>query len=727
VIKSRFFLAIPVVVLLATCSRPPAETRSTSESAKNPQMLTLDPSTLCPPGSPCFGLPNPGLAPVEPPAIPTKPLGPVAPPPLAAPTIGMASAPGSALHRSDSSSLHVSPMSGELSATTPPPGCTNWTKNMQVLVISTDGTEADLQAITMALGFHTIQYTTWIATQKPGQLTSSVLQSGTCAGNFHGVILTTGSLSYSPDGGTTWQSALSTTEWQTLRTYEANFHVREISWYVYPGADQGLNPPWHSGDTTNNPINATLTAAGQSVFNTVNASNPIPITKAWTYEATASDPNVTTLLTDSSNDALVSSRVTSDGRETLAMTFDSNPYLIHDLVLQHGLIQWVTRGAYLGEFRAYLQPQVDDLFIDDDMYLASQYPGGVYRITPSDYNTFHNWWTSKVSQSGNADFRVLMAFNGEGSDDIGINKDPLTLAVKDSWGDYFWCSHTYTHLNLDFGDNPNGPPVDYNTAYGEFANNNDFAARLGIPDYSTASLVNPDVSGLTNANALQAAADNGIKFMISDTSKESGKGNPGWNNPAPNIGIYSTLVPSILFAPRQPTNLFYNVSYPDEWTAEYNAFYHPYWGRDLTYQEILDKESDNLLIYMLQGDIDAQMYHQPNLRAYDGTHTLLGDLHDMAIAKFRKYSTLPIESNRLEDIGSHMADTMGRNWSGVTGTVQNGTTAKFTSPNEVWFRASGVCCSTSSTKCLLPPETYAGRCISYLYLPNNGSYSVALQ
>jgi hypothetical protein len=691
-------------------------------------MLTLDPSTLCPPGSPCFGLPNPGLGPVAPPTIPTKPLGPVDPPPLALPAIATSAAnPGTSLHRSGSSSLRASPASREVSATTPPPGCTNWTKAMQVLVISTDGTEADLQAIQQALGFHTIPYTTWIATQKLGQLTSSVLQSGTCAGNYQGVILTTGSLSYSPDGGTTWQSALSTTEWQTLRKYEANFHVREISWYVFPGPDQGLNPPSRSFDTTTSPINATLTAAGQTVFNTVNAANPIPITKAWAYTATPSDPNVTPLVVDSSNDALVSTRVTSDGRETLAMTFDSNPYLIHDLVLQHGLIQWLTRGAYLGEFRAYLQPQVDDLFIDNDMYTASAYPNGAFRISGTDYSKYHDWWTGQVSNPGNAQFRVLMAFNGEGSDLAGAS-DPLTLAVKNTWGDFFWCSHTYTHLNLDFGENPNGPPVDYNTAYGEFANNNKFAARLGIPDYSTQCLINPDVSGLTNANALQAAADNGIQFMISDTSKESGKGNQqGWNNPAPNIGIYSTLVPSILFSPRHPTNLFYNVSMPDEWTSEYNAFYQSFWGRTLTYQEILDKESDNLLTYMLQGDIDSHMYHQANLRAYDGTHSLLGDLLDMAIAKFRKYSTLPIMSYRLEDIGSAMADTMGRNWSGVTGTIKNGVTAQFTTPNEVWFRASGVCCSTANASCLLPPETYAGRCISYLHVPTGGSYSVALQ
>ena len=47
--------------------------------------------------------------------------------------------------------------------------------------------------------------------------------------------------------------------------------------------------------------------------------------------------------------------------------------------------------------------------------------------------------------------------------------------------------------------------------------------------------------------------------------------------------------------PRRPTNLFYNVSTPDQWVTEYNDIYRSFWGRDLSYAEILDNESDVLL------------------------------------------------------------------------------------------------------------------------------------
>ena len=80
-----------------------------------------------------------------------------------------------------------------------------------------------------------------------------------------------------------------------------------------------------------------LTSAGQAAFPYINAANTIPITLAWTYLTTAADPSVTPLLVDGAGHVLMSSRVGPDGRETLAMTFDSNRYLLHHAILAHGL------------------------------------------------------------------------------------------------------------------------------------------------------------------------------------------------------------------------------------------------------------------------------------------------------------------------------------------------------------------------------------------------------
>ena len=92
-------------------------------------------------------------------------------------------------------------------------------------------------------------------------------------------------------------------------------------------------------------------------------------------------------------------------------------------------------------------------------------------------------------------------------------------------------------------------------------------------------------------------------------------------------------------------------------------------GRDLTYAEILDKESHFLLFYLLRGEIDPQMYHQPNVHAYDGVRSLLSDLHDTAIRKFRRHSRLPIVSPDMDVAGKRIADTMARNASNIVGRV----------------------------------------------------------
>jgi hypothetical protein len=576
----------------------------------------------------------------------------------------------------------------------PPPGCSNATLDMKVLVLSADGRETGLPAIQDALDYHSVPYETWIATQRPGQLTSTALASG-CAGRYQGVILATGALAYTPDGGQTFLSALTPPEWIALRTYEAQFAVREVSWFVFPGVDQGLNPTTVGQDTGAMPINATLTSAGQSLFSYIPSSATIPITLAWTYLTTAADPNVTPLLVNAAGHVLMSSRVGPDGRETLAMTFDSNPFLLHHAILNHGLIEWVTKGIYLGEYRQYLTPQIDDLYNDNELW-----GGGTYRMTATDVTTMQTWQLAVQAIGGNAGFKLAFPFNGSYSGLI----DLLSITLTPVNATYNFISHTWTHLQLD--------NVSYNTALNELRRNDNFGKSRFL-NYSTTALVTPEISGLLNPNVMRAAKDIGVKFMVSDTSR------PGWNNPRPNIGIYSTLEPSILFIPRRPTNLFYNVAVPARWVGEYNSIYAAFWGRNLTYQEILDKESQFLLFYMLRGDIDPQMYHQANMRAYDGVHSLLSDLHDMALQKLRRYSNLPVESPNMVRVGTKMADVMARNASAMTARLQPGVGVTLTSPTALRVVVSGVCV-------LLGSEVYGGKCITTANVPAGGTVSLGL-
>src|SRR5205085_3076501 len=253
--------------------------------------------------------------------------------------------------------------------------------DLRVLVISADGTEADLPAIKQALAYLGMPYTVYVASQIPGGLTPDKLSSGV-HGFYEGVILTTGALASS---GST-QSALNSTEWQNLSNYEATFHIRQVTWYTFPTADYGFSVPQNGPavqDTTSNPISATFTAPtsanannnGQALFGSyVNTSHPLMIQDATTYLAPPlSNLNTFPVLVDANGNALAVIHNYNDAsgnplRQNLALTFDSNAFLIHDLVLAYGLVNWVTKGLFLGERHVFLDPQVDDVLIDDNTW-----------------------------------------------------------------------------------------------------------------------------------------------------------------------------------------------------------------------------------------------------------------------------------------------------------------------------------------------------------------------
>ena len=315
-----------------------------------------------------------------------------------------------------------------------------------------------------------------------------------------------------------------------------------------------------------------------------------------------------------------------------------------------------------------------------------------------------------------AAFMLEMPFNGEGATGI-YNPDTLTPAIIANHLPFNWLSHTYTHLNLD-------APATYAQMLQELTTNHAIAVnQLRLTNYVTTSMVQPDISGLYNPAFFQAAKAFGIKYIIADTSRI------GWNNPSPNAGFYSQYEPSILIIPRRPTNLFYNLSTPAEWVSEYNCFYGPtgacaggqwrYWDHNLSYAEILDKESDWLLQYLLKWDIDPLMFHQANLRAYDGVRSLLGDLIDAALAKYNRWINLPIRSDPQHVIGARMAARMTYDASGVQAVLTPCTSLRLSVANSANVPVTGVSYGSQT-------ETYGGQAISFVPVTPNASVTIPL-
>ncbi|HEX7622906.1 MAG TPA: hypothetical protein VF400_04985 [Anaeromyxobacteraceae bacterium] len=589
-------------------------------------------------------------------------------------------------------------------------GCTSTTVAMKVLVLAA-GNEADLPAVQEALQFHGIPFTLWNATTNPGQLTADKLATG-CAGAYQGIILTTNAV------------PPTAAESQVLSNYAAGFGVRELTWYGFPSATYGLNTATVGAGTAT----GTLTDAGKAVFSYLNPAASITIANAWTYLAKPlAEGGATPLLVDASGDALVSTWVTADGREIMTVTFDSNQFLLHDLALAHGYLEWLTKGVYLGQYRAYLTPQVDDLFIEDEIYPVNvdfcgtagfpacvctdtQHPNSgaactTYGMTPADMARIAAWQDAVQAQPGNAGFKLALAFNGV----YGVS--PLTTAAKQVEGKFTWINHTLDHLNLTYQTAPAvGPATTTAQVVSAFTTNEAFAKTVGLTSYRSSRFVSPDVSGLANPQALQALSHLGVRYLITDTS------HPEQVNPSPNVGMYDALLPSLYEVPRRPTNLFYDVSTQAEWVGQYNALYAATLGTQ-TIQTILDRESGVLLTYMLQGDIDPHMYHESNLRAYDGTHSNLSDLIDATIQKFRAISALPIESPDLLVAGARMKANGALLASNLTATLAPGTGITFTSstplsvPVSVPQKTPGVCpagADVYGTKCIVTVSVPAG-------------------
>jgi hypothetical protein len=279
------------------------------------------------------------------------------------------------------------------------------------------------------------------------------------------------------------------------------------------------------------------------------------------------------------------------------------------------------------------------------------------------------------------------------------------LATQLLKGNFAWINHTYDHLLLN--------DVSYSTADNQIQRNNAAATRLALSPYSRKNMVTPEISGLANPRFLQAAYDRGVRYLISDTSR------PENAHLFPNSGAYNQYQPTILEIPRRPNNLFYNVSRPEEWAAEYNCLYRGFWGRDLTVEEIMDKESELLLQYLLRGEVDPWMFHQANLRAYDGTHTLLGDLLDRALAKYNRLFNLPVRSPTQDNLGKTVANRMQYRNAGVTASINPGVSITLTAQQTAVVPVTGL--NTVGA------ERYGGQSISYITLQAGQSITLPLQ
>ncbi len=601
-------------------------------------------------------------------------------------------------------------------------------RDMKLLVLSPNADLPSYQSLKFSLETLGVPFQSVFTASAP----LPPLTDGT-KGLFQGIMLATGNLAVCDP---TCRSTLAAADWDRLDSYTRDFGVRTVSYYTFPEPRYGMTfISAFSTDAT--PASINFTASAAPIFSYLNRANPLRVSYAYVYLAAILQGNgevTTPILTVNSQTAGVVHKK-ADGREYLALTVDNSPFLLHSTALNYGLVNWVTNGIFIGARKVYMTPQVDDHFLPNDLFVAGMaacMPAAfivdptfdpaescpTLRIEGNDLKTVADWQAEWNKKPQFAQFRVTHAFNGFGAiSDAGVLlKDSLVDETRKQAAKFYWINHTWDHENLDcYAPVPNSgvcAGATYAQSIQEISLNRSMAATLGLP-LDTTSMVTPNISGLDNPEFMRAAADQGIRYLVSDSSR------PGYLPAIPNTGLRSTTNPSILLIPRRATNVFYNTgsgqtavqgSLPDE----YNYFFGPagifqtggaaFFNTTQSYNDIVQRESDNLLAYMLRYEIYPQMYHQANLWRFKNKQTLLTDVIDAAFDKFSKISTLPVLSLPQTEIGRELEERMGLLNAGVQGTLTPGVEIRITASARTTVPLTGVCAAGC--------ESYGGQSLS---------------
>jgi len=653
-------------------------------------------------------------------------------------------------------------------------------QQMKLLVIGADGSEPEYGAVTAMLDQIGVPYDTFLsACRVTNACTLPAFTDSTGANaNYYGIIFSQGIPAATVNG--VYQYTLGwygSGDWQVIDAFTTKFGVRTLVMYDYGSGKYGYVTSAQGGitPTAASPQSVTL-AAGQgtptsTVFTTIPVSAKIPVSNAWMVLPTLTAGATAVLNTTVSGVSYpVGVLYTAPTGQYLTLSMEHNPNLIHTQILSYDLVKWVTNGMFLGYKKAFLTPQVDDFFIPDSLYdksISGCYPTSSFstdpvtnfatdpcpewRIQANAVQVLATWQANLNSKAQTKNFRVTLAFNGVGT--VPASKggeapknDALTPAAKLYANRFFWVSHTYDHPNLDcysLTTSNTCAPATYDQAAAEITRNVGTLANFDATrvNFDAQSMVTPEVSGLANPAFIQAAFDNGVRYLVSDTSKT---GIPG-----PNEGIVNALNPAILEVPRFPTNIFYNVDTSGvgangSETDEYNYLYGPgglcvqlgftCFAANQTYAQILTTESNNLVAYILKGYANPSMFHQTNLKIYNGSSSLFSDLMQKTINTFESYSNLPILSQQESTIGQLMADRMAYNavlpgvtteWTpgvgGSTGSVS--VTVPSTATFPVTLAMTGISCPQVASGVVC--ETYGAQSIAHLTF-SSGMSSIIL-
>jgi hypothetical protein len=472
-------------------------------------------------------------------------------------------------------------------AKTAPPVGPHGGVNLNVLVVA-DATSA-VAAVSQELATEGVPSTVTDLRQSGRQtitrgFLARTLPNGTLAGNFDGIVLP----------GTTF-SGLSGREQAALAWYERTFRVRQVDAYSPPMANLGMSsPPAYSG-----PLSGTgsVTKAGVSAgfgylkqgfpFSGGAAGIPPFGYLAHPQPGGGATPLVTMSIPHSPGRDTLVWQYDHGGRQILGVGFGYDYGQPQFHYLAHGIVDWLTKGVNLGHWRNYLDIAYDDMFLGDAQWSpkghctpgVSVCPKGTpmtptIRMKPDDV-TYAVQWEKQHH------FKIELLYNGGASQRFAVNGvDSLLVATRPVAKWFYWVNHTWTHAYFGCTQNFEVVPwqcvksssgqiqwaASVSLVYSQIQKNFLWAKKEGIPA-QPGLLASGEYSGLRilpqqpvdNPNMLQAMADDHIKWIVLDASRD-----PDVRPVGPALGI-----------PRHPIDVGYDVSTVDDEVNEFNWYNDP--------------------------------------------------------------------------------------------------------------------------------------------------------
>lgn len=528
-----------------------------------------------------------------------------------------------------------------------------------ILVIARDTASAGVAS--SGLNAYGIPFTTLIVPQSGVALPALNTSTG---GNFGGIVVAS-EVSYDY-GASGYQSALTADQWNQLYAYQLAYGVRMVQYDVYPGPNYGATA---LGGCCNTGVEQEISFTDTSDFPTsgLRTGAGVSTQGLWHYPATISNTTSTKQIASfAANSAFATNSTAAvinnfDGRQQMAffIGFDTT-WSATSNYLQHAWITWITRGLYAGYRRVNLNTQIDDMFLESDIY----YPNGTtFRIRNEDMDNVRDWIkTINAKMNAGSNYFPEVGHNGNGNIENASNTDagytacnnggieydsppdtPLEFEKPLGTGTNLWpnkpttytwttactqrdplllwwttpanlnsfasISHTFTHEEQN--------NATYSDIYKEISFNQAWLKQNGIDQathFTANGIIPPAITGLHNGDALRAWWDNGIKNCVGDNTR------PALLNTQNAMWPYFTVVSTDGFAgmqvnPRWATRIYYNCDTPACTVAEWIATS----AGSGTFDDLLATEKADTMRHLFGLHHDPYMFHQANLRNADVT------------------------------------------------------------------------------------------------------------